>query len=703
AWHLVGRPPASVPATISAAVRQRLARLAPETVDLLRLAAVVGRAFDSEILARVTTTDPERVEHYLAYAVRAHILHEADESLFRFVHDTIRECLYAEVTAIRRRRLHAAIGEVLEQREAGGNSHLAELAFHFIRAGDRPRGARYAAAAGDGALASFAGSEAQALYRSALALTDGDNHPARGSVGVRLGRAALLSGEVNNATLAFEQARAEFLAADDRNAAADAVYRLGEAWARVEEHARAEAAFREALHLLLAPGADGRLQVNVLVALAALLGMSLGRDEEALACARRALQEAEALAEPALLIAPRRTLGNLLVRSNQLPTGIAFLEQALAQAEALDNPLEAAECCAGLSMAYGWNGDLQRASVVSHRREELARRTRDPFQLRHVHAVMAMIAFNRGDLNAAERLLAEARPSVEPLDSPEPLAFLQVSEALLRRARGDHGRALQLMRQAMQSFRQMGPSMVAWYIGCLALVEVVAGDVDGARATIAEAEKLLAPYSPESMVVGETVTYMCETAARIGDTQTLIRLEPRLRRFGGQNHDFLVDRLLAQIVLLCGDANSAEQHLASAERLARKARFGPELARVYEAQAQLALVRPGGSAGRAAARALLAAALDGLEAVAFSGDAARVRAELAALKGKAVRASAAGLSPREVEVLRLVAGGRSNRQIASELVVAEKTVINHMTSIFNKLGVDNRAAATAFAIRNRLA
>jgi DNA-binding NarL/FixJ family response regulator len=63
----------------------------------------------------------------------------------------------------------------------------------------------------------------------------------------------------------------------------------------------------------------------------------------------------------------------------------------------------------------------------------------------------------------------------------------------------------------------------------------------------------------------------------------------------------------------------------------------------------------------------------------------------------------AGLSQREVEVLRLVAAGKSNRQIAQALTLSEKTVANHLTHIFNKTGVDNRAAATAFAMRHNLA
>jgi DNA-binding CsgD family transcriptional regulator len=62
-----------------------------------------------------------------------------------------------------------------------------------------------------------------------------------------------------------------------------------------------------------------------------------------------------------------------------------------------------------------------------------------------------------------------------------------------------------------------------------------------------------------------------------------------------------------------------------------------------------------------------------------------------------------GLSAREVEVLRLVAAGATNRAIAGELYLSEKTVERHLSNIFAKLGVSSRAAATAFAFRHGLA
>ena len=73
------------------------------------------------------------------------------------------------------------------------------------------------------------------------------------------------------------------------------------------------------------------------------------------------------------------------------------------------------------------------------------------------------------------------------------------------------------------------------------------------------------------------------------------------------------------------------------------------------------------------------------------------------LTGSEASETAAGLTPREVEVLRLVATGKRNRAIAAGLFLSEKTVARHVSNIFTKLGVSSRAAATAYAYQHDLA
>ena len=80
-----------------------------------------------------------------------------------------------------------------------------------------------------------------------------------------------------------------------------------------------------------------------------------------------------------------------------------------------------------------------------------------------------------------------------------------------------------------------------------------------------------------------------------------------------------------------------------------------------------------------------------------------LRACLDSLAPEAVATDTHGLTPRELEVLRLVAAGKSNREIASTLVISEHTVARHVQNIFAKLRVSSRTAAGAFAFEHDLA
>ena len=146
------------------------------------------------------------------------------------------------------------------------------------------------------------------------------------------------------------------------------------------------------------------------------------------------------------------------------------------------------------------------------------------------------------------------------------------------------------------------------------------------------------------------------------------------------------------VELASGDAAGALPYLRKARQLWARAESPYEVARV-----RLLTGRALRAVGdEASARQELEASRDGFLALG-----ARPLAEEAASLLEPARLPA-GLTAREVEVLRLVASGRSNPQIAADLTLSEKTVARHLSNIFGKLDVPSRTAAAAYAYEHGL-
>src|SRR5260370_8966601 len=169
----------ALPPSIVGALRQRFARLSAQNIDHLRVAAIIGRTFELSLLAAVQEQEVEAIEASLLEAVRARLIQTDQTGTFTFAHDNIRECLYAEVSTSRRRRLHGLIGDLLEARygqEQGMHVHqLAALAYHFARSSDQSRGVDYSLRAATQALQTAAAEEALAHYRTALDLLSAED------------------------------------------------------------------------------------------------------------------------------------------------------------------------------------------------------------------------------------------------------------------------------------------------------------------------------------------------------------------------------------------------------------------------------------------------------------------------------------------------------------------------------------------------
>jgi DNA-binding CsgD family transcriptional regulator len=585
--------------------------------------------------------------------------------------------------------------------ETSGVQQLSEMAYHFAHSGDRARGAIYAQQAAEHAMRAYAFEDAMTHYRTAL-----ESLPAaytrHGDLLLGCGEAAILAGAEREAVSSFKEAQSWFQAARDPVAAGRAAHRLGQAWWRQEAIPEAQGAFERALGLL--ENHPGPELVQVLVNLGSLLATSLHRQTAGIAYSRRALELAQELADARLLAPAGRALGNLLVRSNDLAAGIPLLERALELATAADDPVEAAECCACLAPAYAWRGNVRQSYDIMLQRCAFAQRCHDPYQLRHVYTSLGMLDGMQGKLCEAEHMLDEAQAIVERLASPEPMAWLHFERGRLAYDGGEFALAEEQFQKAMATFRGIGPSMLVWYLGFLGLTQAAQGKVMAARACMDEVEALLAAVPAGTMSTAVALAHLTQAALLLSDQQRLARCHSKLVLFQGQWHDFLIDRLLGESETRRGDWGAAETHLAAAEATARREELIWDLARTLEAQSKLALAQ-GGHDCTVRARERLERALELHRSLGHRSHVRRLGEQLQMLARRHPQRPQlpAGLSAREAEVLRLVATGKSSREIAEELVLSEKTVVNHLTSIYSKTGANNRATATAFAIRHRLA
>jgi DNA-binding CsgD family transcriptional regulator len=164
-----------------------------------------------------------------------------------------------------------------------------------------------------------------------------------------------------------------------------------------------------------------------------------------------------------------------------------------------------------------------------------------------------------------------------------------------------------------------------------------------------------------------------------------------------------IDRVLGLLAHTTGNLDQAMEHFEDSLAFCRKAGVRPELAWTCHDYTE-ALLERNGPGDHARALTLLEEALN----ISRTLEMQPLRQRVTGLRERTESppskrpAYPGGLTAREVEVLRLIANGKSNREIASELVVTARTVERHVTNIYRKINARNKADATAYALREGL-
>jgi DNA-binding CsgD family transcriptional regulator len=504
---------------------------------------------------------------------------------------------------------------------------------------------------------------------------------------VRLANAAALTGHEEEGDELSARAYQAFLSGGDVAQAARCAFWLGTRLQNLGEPSRGGGWLARARRILDESQLDCPEVGYLLCARAREIGEA-GDIAGGTALCEQARQIGERFGEADLVALAQLGLGTAHVRGGAPAEGLACLDEVMIAVEAREVSPRVAGIlyCAVISLCQDVF-DLRRAQEWTEGLRRWCDSQPDlvPFRGQcQVHR--AQILQLHGAWPAAmdiARSVAEA-PAARSSTLVTGAAFCCKAE--LHRLRGDYARAEEAFREASRWGHLPEPG--------LALMRLAQGRVDAATANITRAleeatqppqRATLLPACVEIMLASDDVA-AAHAAARelsaLAEAASVPYLRARAAYASGS------------VRLAQGDARGAlaDLRIACADWQALDAPY--ELARTRE----LIGLASAALGDDDHARLELDAAVWSLRQLGASPDVARVESHLR----PAAASQSDGLTQREVQVLRLLAAGRSNRAIAAELVLSEKTVARHVSNIFTKLGLSSRAAATAYAYEHAL-
>ncbi len=631
------------------------------------------------------------VEGDLTPAVSARLLRPSgngEDRAYAFTHALQRDAIYAELPPETRRALHRRAATALAQ--PGSPSHAvpwAVVALHAERARDWPLARDASLAAGDAAVAAFAGIVALDHYRRARALMTLGQAPATPADAVALDQrivSALLSvGRLDEAIREAHALVARAVASGSRALEAWAWIRIGQAETFAHHLAAAREALAHAQTLAEALG-DEALLATALSETSVLLD-KFGYLDEAAAAMARAMPLAEKLGDRSSILGGLDYLGYAATWRGEFDAAVRYFTDARGVSERAHDVFSLASARFGLALAEGGRGRYEAALAALHHLLGFAAETGASYYAARAPNTIGWIYRELGLLDLAREW--DERAVSEAFSAEWPGHFEARANSLLNLATdlillGRLEEAGDVVPRAAEAAD--GDEFMRWRnVNRLALVrgELALARGDAARALEAAAD---AVGQAEAKHAAKYSALAHDLASRslsaLGRRADAVERHERAAAIAGAIGYGARWRIIANLAAALEQSEHAE---AAAQRRS-------EALTIVEDIAQ-----------RVSDRDMRAALLATPEVVALRGSARPGGA--ADPKSQSPQAHPMGLSAREVDVLRLVARGLSNREIADALTISERTVNSHLVHIFNKLEVNSRAAAAAQALRLGLA
>jgi DNA-binding CsgD family transcriptional regulator len=706
----------AIPLGVLEVIGQRLNRLSQQCRHTLVTAAIIGREFQLRQLSRLHSDDPEeRLLSLMDEALEAHLIEELPESAegFQFSHALIRETLAGEISAARRVRLHARVGAALEQLYAADlASHAAQLAHHFAQAAPMlgpEKLVRYSGLAGEQALSTYAWEEALAHFERGLAAMGSnlkDTVPARDAE-----EAALLFGlaRAKSATLLTEQLVDAF----------DTLRRAFDYYVEAGEVARAvqAAEFPFGMPTARFRGVEGQVIGRALSLVRAdshEAGRLLSRYGGYLGLAQSDYEGAQQALGQAISIARRERDVPLEVQTLAYAADVSG--QHLHWQESADIALRAIELATGKETTLAevlprfWAavsslhmGDPGAARLYASALRDMAERRGNTRHLVNLSFVpIITLSCLEGDWRAG-REHSDRSLEVSPL-YPQLLALRVLLE--YETGQSIHGKVYleRLLDQRGSPHRSYNYSS-----GRLSMVIAGVDRITGSRDLwgIAESEA-------DAILSARSVIPVASMYARAG--LALLAAQQGDQSAAEEHYDYFLrhrgtmiwtlasaDRLLGLLAQTVGDLEQAAAHFEDALAFCRRAGYRPELAWTCHDYSETLLHR-NDPRDQTQAASLLDEALTISSELGMRPLIERVVALREQLHAQPLPPPVYpdGLTQREVEILRLIAFGKSNPEIAETLYISPRTVSTHVSNILNKINAANRTEAASYANRHGL-
>jgi DNA-binding CsgD family transcriptional regulator len=684
-------------------VRSRLALLGSKCQNLLGVAAVIGDRFEAGLLAESTGTSPESVLALLDEAC-AHGLVEAtgDPGEYKFVHALTQAAVESSLPTSERLQIHRRVAMALESRlgdQPGDQAGI--IARHWLAlagAGGDENARRWAWRAAAEAMRRTAYADGVDLYRTALAVPGRVDEGERNRLMVELARACFLSGELAEAAEVARQAGSGARAAGDAAMQAAAALTL-EAGNDAAVNAAARQLCDSAIDAI-GPNGDRATRARLL----ALRSHVAFYDLE--------LELAHSLSDDALALARASGDDEALVEALRARQLVSAGPAARPERLALASEMLKVSRRTGSGRIAMWGrlltidslveqGDLVNAEGQLPALRVAVEQVGGPVSAWLRDRCVACIAQGRGDFATAS---AAGREAFERMRSIEPVTARAAYLASLCGISHHAGVSEESLTLARMPFEQPPWFVTMGRLG-RALLLARAGQLDEAQVDY----QLAGPidrwsFPPFALVVGLAVGAVAAAALhRLDDLELASqRLEPyRGEHVTGESGTVIylgpVDLHLGVAALVLGRAEHAVTDLKVALDTARRCGTPGFVAEAGYYLA-LALLARGQTSDRAYAAALArdsGVLIDRLGMGALAEPSAALRRRFQAEE------TTTGLSSRELEVSALVAEGLSNRQIAQQLVISERTAQNHVQRILTKLGFTSRSQIAAWIIRQQ--